>query len=215
MPQTKRVNMSDRVFVNTLNCNLKNYLNKRSPELAAIEFDAACGMVKKEHTIIDKFFEGKTNVPLSDMGNGNTEDYPKLASNPKDTIGRTKVPLSLVPSVLTTEAALAFLEGKLKYGEVNWRAAPVAASVYIDAAMRHMAKFAEGEDRDPVSLVHHLGNAVACFGIIMDATVHGTIIDDRKLSSPKAVHHLNDAMANVDKLMKMYGNVNPVHYKKK
>ncbi|WCD44292.1 hypothetical protein Tiera_036 [Polaromonas phage Tiera] len=134
-------------------------------------------------------------------------------ANPKDSIGRTKVPLSLVPLVLQAETALAFLEGKLKYGEVNWRATPVYASVYLDAAARHHEKFAEGDDRDPISKVHHLANAIACYGIIMDAAVYGTLIDDRKMSNGNAIELLDSLTGVVSHLGSLYGEKLPHHFK--
>lgn len=132
--------------------------------------------------------------------------------NPKDAAGRAKLPLSLVPAVLTAETSLAYLEGKLKYGEVNWRETMVYASVYLDAAKRHLEKFAEGEDRDPMSCVHHLANATACFGIILDAAVYGTLIDDRKMSNRTAGDHMDDLSETVRHLMQLHGSKNPQHY---
>jgi hypothetical protein len=136
-----------------------------------------------------------------------------LDANPKDNIGSNKVPLDLVPAISIAEQSLAYLEGKLKYGEVNWRSAPVRASVYLGAALRHVEKFSEGEDRDPVTGVHHLANADACFGIIMDAAVYGTLVDDRKRSSPNAVKAIDELISRVQFLRKLFVDKNPVHFK--
>lgn len=138
----------------------------------------------------------------------------KDTTNPKDAIGSTKAPLSLVPLALISETSLAFLEGKLKYGEVNWRASPVRASVYLDAHARHMQKYAEGEDRDPKTLVHHLGNAAACIGIVLDAALAGTLIDDRKMSNPKAIEHLDSLTFNVKHLQELFKDYHPKHFTK-
>lgn len=138
----------------------------------------------------------------------------KDSTNPKDAIGAKKVPLSLIPMVWKAEQSLAYLEGKLKYGEVNWRATNVRASVYLDAAARHLEKFTEGEDRDILSNVHHLANAAACFGIIIDANIYGALIDDRKMSSPGAVLHMDALSEVVQHLDELHKDKSPRHYKR-
>src|ERR1051326_4742978 len=90
-------------------------------------------------------------------------------TNPKDIIGSTKVPMSLVPAVTIAYCALGHLEGDLKYGRKNWRHAGVRTSIYLDACLRHLEKFTEGEFADPVTKVPHLANALACISIIIDA----------------------------------------------
>jgi hypothetical protein len=42
-----------------------------------------------------------------------------------------------------------------------------------------MAKWFNGEDHDPLTGVHHLGNALACIAIIIDALEAGALKDDR------------------------------------
>lgn len=100
-------------------------------------------------------------------------------SNPKDQAASTRLDLSLVPQCAIVEEALAMLEGDLKYGGYNYREAGVQVSVYIAAALRHIFKYYNGEDRDQKTTVHHLGNARACLGIILDGIHQGNINDDR------------------------------------
>ena len=100
-------------------------------------------------------------------------------ANPKHAAGSAKLPLHLVPSSAIAVESLAFLEGYLKYGYVNWRATKVYASVYVAALRRHMALWMEGENADPKTKVSHLGYARACLGILIDAGAAGTLIDDR------------------------------------
>lgn len=104
------------------------------------------------------------------------------SSNPKDRIGCTKVPLSLIPLSAQIHAALAHFDGSCKYGHYNWRHESVAASIYIDAALRHIHKWYHGESYDADSGIHHLGHALACLNIILDAASCGKLVDDR----PKA-----------------------------
>ena len=98
--------------------------------------------------------------------------------NPKDLQGLKKVPMSAVPAVAIAHEALAFLDGELKYGARNWRENPVRASVYIDAALRHLRAYEEGEDEAQDSGVHHLAHARACLGILLDAMETVNLVDD-------------------------------------
>ena len=100
-------------------------------------------------------------------------------TNPKDGIGATKLPLHLVPATALAVAALAHLDGATKYGAWNWRRAGVRASIYLDAVHRHLARWTNGETHDPDSGVHHLGHALACINILLDAEAAGMLTDDR------------------------------------
>jgi hypothetical protein len=102
-----------------------------------------------------------------------------ITSNPKDLMGTKKVPLGQVPPVAIAHESCAFLDGSLKYGFRNWRGKKVKASIYIDAARRHLSAWEEGEEIAPDSGVHHLGHARACLGILLDALETGNLIDDR------------------------------------
>ena len=61
-------------------------------------------------------------------------------TNPKDAVGVTKAPLSVLPMQVVYEAALGMYEGALKYGAFNYRVAGVRASVYYDAIERVIFK---------------------------------------------------------------------------
>lgn len=100
-------------------------------------------------------------------------------TNPKDILAGKRIPLSLVPWSAIIGMATAFLEGALKYGRFNWRIKGVKTSIYIDAQLRHTAKYFNGQDRDKATRVHHLDNAMACLAIIRDAEINGCLIDDR------------------------------------
>lgn len=100
-------------------------------------------------------------------------------TNPKDAVGARKLPVGLVPSTGVNLAALAFLEGAMKYGRYNWRVAGVRTSIYYDAAMRHLEKYWNGEECDWETGVPHLASALACIMIIADAKVCKKLTDDR------------------------------------
>lgn len=102
-------------------------------------------------------------------------------SNPKDIIGSDKLPLHLWPETATVHGSLAMLDGALKYGRNNFRAIGVRATVYTDAAKRHLNAWLEGEEYPPDSDCHHLGHALACIAIIIDAMEAGKLNDDRQV----------------------------------
>lgn len=79
------------------------------------------------------------------------------------------------------------MNGAAKYGPYNWRGNPVVASIYVDALMRHvMAWFDEKEEFAEDSGVHHLGHALACCAILLDARETGNLADDRPVQGKGA-----------------------------
>lgn len=107
-------------------------------------------------------------------------DLPHMKeSNPKDVVGIKKVPFTTVPMNVTAEIGLAMMEGALKYGRHNYRAIGVRTSVYIDAALRHISAFWEGQDIDPDSGISHITKAMACLIVLRDSQMIGNEIDDR------------------------------------
>lgn len=100
-------------------------------------------------------------------------------TNPKDLFGSLKVSISKLPPVAIIHAAHAFMDGARKYGPYNWRAKKVIASIYYDAALRHIMDWFEGEETAKDSGVHHLGHAIACCAILLDAQETGNLVDDR------------------------------------
>lgn len=100
-------------------------------------------------------------------------------TNPKDAIGSTRPPLSAIPCPVLFEVGAAMLEGACKYSRHNYRIAGVRASVYYDAAMRHLMRWWEGEDIDPDSGFHHIAKAIAGLFVLRDAQMREMIFDDR------------------------------------
>lgn len=138
-------------------------------------------------------------------------DPPVKPSNPKDMIGSTKLPMSLVPGSMKAYAALGYLEGMLKYGLVNWREAGVRCSIYMDALERHYEKFKNGEWEDKQTGVPHLASMLACIGIIIDAHTAGKLTDDRPKQAP--VGALIDSFEEkVKHLQKLHADKNPHHW---
>lgn len=111
------------------------------------------------------------------------------APNPKTLMGRLKVPMfSVVPpaSIIGEAQAMQYgafeaprADGTKGYGPYNWREQDIEAMTYVDAAMRHMACWVDGEDLAQDSMVHHLKHAKASLGILLDAIENKTVIDNR------------------------------------
>ncbi len=100
-------------------------------------------------------------------------------TNPKDLIGAKKPRLSLVSPVGLVYEALAMANGADKYGPYNWRDKKVQAMIYLEACMRHLLAWQDGEEVAEDSQVHHLGHAKACIGILIDALETDSLIDNR------------------------------------
>lgn len=109
-------------------------------------------------------------------------------NNPKSKFGMQKVSLSKNPAAAEIYMALAMMDGARKYGPYNWRKNKVTASIYIDAAKRHMNSWFDGAlcSADTNPPVPHLGHAMACLAILVDAYESGNLIDDRPEPGPAA-----------------------------
>ena len=100
-------------------------------------------------------------------------------TNPKDLVGEKKVSLSIVPPAAILQIALALQVGAKKYGRANWRKYKVFNMIYVDAALRHLYAYADGEDADPETGISHLAHAAAGLSILLDAQSGGTSIETR------------------------------------
>lgn len=124
-----------------------------------------------------------------------------LPPNPKKIFGDKKPRLSLLPLVGQLAQEEAQRDGMLKYGEYNWRDNPVEAMTYLDAALRHLQLFMNGEAKARDTGVSNLGAVMACCAIILDAEANGALIDNR-IKSKAACDALHEAEKMVLKLRK-------------
>lgn len=132
-------------------------------------------------------------------------------TNPKDFIGANKIPLHLFPETAAIYGALGLLDGMLKYGRSNWRKFGVRASIYNDAAKRHLNAWFEGEDIDPDSGLPHLAHAIACVALLIDATEAGKLKDDRLY--PGGYRKCIDKMTpHVARLKELHKDKKPKHW---
>lgn len=100
-------------------------------------------------------------------------------TNPKDMIGASKPPQAVVSQLVLMELGVAMLEGTCKYGRHNYRVAGVRASIYYDAARRHLDYWWEGEDIDPDSELSHVTKAIASLVVLRDSMLLEKFTDDR------------------------------------
>ncbi|WP_354095758.1 dATP/dGTP diphosphohydrolase domain-containing protein [Bradyrhizobium sp. RT10b] len=107
--------------------------------------------------------------------------------NPKDAFGILKASLTYVSFPVLMETAIGMAEGGFKYGAHNYRVRGVRASVYVDATIRHVFDFWEGEDVDEESgaKLSHVTKAIASLTVLRDSMIRGNWIDDRPPPSPK------------------------------
>src|SRR3990167_4724582 len=96
----------------------------------------------------------------------------KKDTNPKDAVGVRKVSFSMLCWPVLANVALAMLEGARKYGRHNYRVIGVRASVYFDAAGRHLTAWYEGEDIDPDSDLSHVTKAIATLMVLRDGMIN-------------------------------------------
>lgn len=115
--------------------------------------------------------------------------------NPKDRVAKERARISYVPASFLVQVGLAMRDGARKYGAYNWRDSEVFASVYIDAAYRHLMAWYDGEDCAPDSGVHHLAHAAASLAVLLDAIHVGTANDDRPTSAADETRELLDDVA--------------------
>lgn len=134
-------------------------------------------------------------------------------SNPKDIIGSDKLPFHLWPETATILGSLALEDGALKYGRSNFRAIGVKASIYYDAARRHLNAWFEGQDTDPDSGLPHLAHLLACVAILVDAGAHDQLNDDRQFSKNSGYLKLLAVMTpHVKRLKEKHADKSPKHY---
>jgi hypothetical protein len=119
-------------------------------------------------------------------------------TNPKDALGSTRAALFAVPLPALLAWTSAHVEGAIKYGWWNWTSAGVRASIYVAAAARHLFKWFFGQDKDPVTGVHHLGYVMACCAILIDAEWRAKLVDDR----PPALPRMDELFAQTEAILK-------------
>lgn len=99
--------------------------------------------------------------------------------NPKTVYGMSKPGIEGVPAAPLFMVGEVMRFGAAKYGLTNWRHDPISASVYYNAAMRHLFSWWDGDNLDTETGLPHLAHAAACLMIILDAGLTDDLNDDR------------------------------------
>lgn len=168
------------------------------------------------HALPSDAWTGRTAVAQHDdiawqKGEITNDQVDAKPTNPKDLVGSNKVPMHLWPTTATTLGAMALLDGALKYGRSNYRAIGIRASIYYDAALRHLQLWFEGEELDPDSGLPHLAHALACLAVIVDAQAAGKLNDDRMVAG--GLRELLDELTpQVAALKARHAGKTPKHY---
>lgn len=152
-----------------------------------------------------------SNLMPHELERYNARQSSEKPTNPKDAIGSDKVPLHLWPTTATALGSMALLDGACKYGRSNYRAIGVRASIYFDAAQRHLTRWFEGESVDTDSGLPHLAHALACVAILVDAEAAGKLNDDRMLQGGY-LELLARLGEKVPEIKAKYTDKNPKHY---
>lgn len=133
-------------------------------------------------------------------------------SNPKDVVGTTKLPMHLWPQSATAYGCIGLLNGMLKYGRSNWRESGVRPSVYIDATIRHLVDWFEGNEVDPDDGVHNLSGALASLAILVDSLESGNMVDDRQYSKDSWRSARGNMEPHVARLIELHKHRSPKHW---
>lgn len=116
-----------------------------------------------------------------------THDAPAYPDgNPKTILGQAKPRMSDTPTQSVRMLGQVHTMGAEKYGAFNWREHNVSSTVYYDAAMRHLMAYFDGENLDAESGLPHLAHVMACASILIDADHHGSLNDNRPLTTTAA-----------------------------
>jgi len=147
--------------------------------------------------------EMNQRVPPLEAPNGLTHKD----TNPKDAVGIRKPRFySGMSCHVRRLVSIGMMEGAMKYGRHNYRAAGVRASVYYDATNEHLDDWYEGEDTDPDSKLNHVIKAICSLYVLADAIVTGNLVDDRPPRSKKVRDIVNENQPLVDELFRKYPN---------
>jgi len=136
--------------------------------------------------------------------------------NVKDLIGVTKPPQHCIPLPVLWEIGMAMFEGGWKYRDHNYRKIGVQASVYYDAARRHLDAWWEGEDIDPQSGLNHITKVMSCLTVLRDcmmqseAGAEGQFQDDRPPKSRVTMAMIEEQFKGMrERLLREHGECKP------
>lgn len=89
-----------------------------------------------------------------------------------------KAPLSMLPRVALEQEAQVMEFGAKKYGKFNYKKG-MKWSRLLDAALRHVYAYSNGENNDPETGYSHLAHARCCLGFLLEYADNNLGEDDR------------------------------------
>lgn len=105
-----------------------------------------------------------------------------------------KAPISLINRDALEQEAMVMAYGAKKYAAHNWRKG-IAASRLIDAALRHILAYADGENNDPETGLSHLAHARCCLAFQISLEKTHPHLDDRHVrETGKSVHQVRASL---------------------
>lgn len=111
-----------------------------------------------------------------------------------------KAPLGLIPRSALIEEAHVLAYGAEKYDLHNWRKG-MEWTRLIDAILRHVTSFADGEDFDQESGLHHLAHARASCGFLLEYMESHPELDNRHRHVGKKPSKFEKKVEKVKKAM--------------
>lgn len=99
-----------------------------------------------------------------------------IADGRKDDEG--KVPLGLMSGKALIEVSKVLLHGEKKYGRHNWRKG-IEWQRLLNAAMRHVVAFNDGEDKDEETGLSHIAHAICALMFLLEEEETRRDLDDR------------------------------------
>lgn len=76
--------------------------------------------------------------------------------------------MRLIPPKAEIEMAKVLTFGAAKYGVGNWQHVEGGATRYLDAMMRHINSYRQGEQIDAESGLNHLAHAMCCAAFLLE-----------------------------------------------
>ncbi len=114
-----------------------------------------------------------------------------------------KVELSQLPREAMEQIARVLMFGAAKYGKHNWRKGHDFTRL-LDAALRHLVAWGDGETNDPESGLNHLAHAGACVAFLLWGSKHRPDLDDRPEPSPPGMLPGKTEADRVGELLRRY-----------
>lgn len=115
-----------------------------------------------------------------------------------------KAPLSLMDRYAMEQIGAVLAFGAQKYAAHNWRGG-IAYSRLLDAALRHLYAFADGEDLDKESGLPHVAHAGCCIVFLLGMMRHRPDLDDRWTTAGLREHAVMS-----DEKTQTFGDLNAV-----